>query len=52
MKVGIDLDGLVSFLFGLLFLEEKLELDLGIFGNFGFFYNFLDIEVVVVLLML
>lgn len=51
MKAGIDLDGLASLLFGLPSLQEKSELDLGIFGNLGFSYNLLDIEAAVALSM-
>ncbi len=52
LKAGIDLDGLASFLFGLPSWQEKQELDLGIFGNLGFSYNLLDIEVAMALSML
>ena len=52
MKTAIDLDGLASLLFGLPSLQEKQELDLGIFGNLGFSYNFLDIEAAMALSML
>ncbi|MGD1702052.1 hypothetical protein [Dapis sp. BLCC M229] len=52
MKAAIDLDGLASLLFGLPSLQEKQELDLGIFGNLGFFYNLFDIEVAMALSML
>ena len=52
MKAAIDLDGLASLLFGLPSLQEKQELDLGIFGNLGFSYNLLDIEAAIALSML
>lgn len=52
MKAAIDLDGLASLLFGLPSLQEKQELDLGTFGNLGFYYNLLDIEAAITLSML
>ncbi|MGK7921485.1 MAG: PEP-CTERM sorting domain-containing protein [Trichodesmium sp.] len=52
MKAALDLDGLASLLLGLPSLQEKQELDLGIFGNLGFSYNFLDIEAAIGLSML
>ncbi len=46
------LDGLASLLFGLPPLQERQELDLGIFGSLGFFYNILDREATIALSML
>ena len=52
MKAAIDLDGFASLLFGLPSLQERQELNLGIFGNLGFSYNLLDIEAAIGLSML
>ncbi|MGB3511376.1 MAG: PEP-CTERM sorting domain-containing protein [Microcoleaceae cyanobacterium] len=52
IKAALDLDGLASLLFGLPPLEESQGLDLGIFGNLGFYYNLLDVEATTALSML
>lgn len=52
IKASIDLDGLASLLLGLPPLEAKPGLDLGIFGNLGFYYNLLDVEATTALSML
>ena len=50
-QAALDLDGLASLLFGLPTLEQNQGLDLGIFGNLGFYYNLLDLEVTTALSM-
>ncbi|MDJ0553750.1 MAG: hypothetical protein QNJ68_04775 [Microcoleaceae cyanobacterium MO_207.B10] len=52
MKAALDLDGLASVLFGLPPLEQNQELNLGLFGNLGFYYNLLDVEATTTLSML